>query len=182
MTAHSPTLTPLYYVTAHSTDLPLLHLRHRHFTAHALWWLCNQQWLRPAGLYERCKLALEPKRLKTSALRRNSLKLNSWRYSSEGPRSTRAVAAIYQVTTELSARDWVDPVADLMLPDTFQGYSRKSKPVLLGWHLDVLITISERLRWDSFQINSVHIYMRFKFKVLFIHLNNSSWQLIDCRW
>ena len=25
------------------------------------WWLCNLQWLRPAGLYERCKLALELK-------------------------------------------------------------------------------------------------------------------------
>ena len=29
------------------------------------WWFCNLQWLRPAGLYERCKLALELKRLKT---------------------------------------------------------------------------------------------------------------------
>ena len=32
------------------------------------WWFCNLQWLRPAGLYERCKLALELKRLKTPAL------------------------------------------------------------------------------------------------------------------
>ena len=29
------------------------------------WWFCNLQWMRPAGLYERCKLALELKRLKT---------------------------------------------------------------------------------------------------------------------
>ena len=33
-----------------------------------IWWFCNLQWLRPAGLYERCKLALELKRLKTPAL------------------------------------------------------------------------------------------------------------------
>ena len=32
------------------------------------WWFCNLQWLRPAGLYERCKLALELKRLKTPAV------------------------------------------------------------------------------------------------------------------
>ena len=32
------------------------------------WWFCNLQWLRPAGLYERCKLALELKRLKTPGL------------------------------------------------------------------------------------------------------------------
>ena len=62
------------YVTAHSTTLPLLHLRHRHFTYVTWrapmplwwclgliypWWFCNMQWLRPAGLYEICKLALE---------------------------------------------------------------------------------------------------------------------------
>ena len=29
------------------------------------WWFCNLQWLRPAGLHERWKLALELKRLKT---------------------------------------------------------------------------------------------------------------------
>ena len=66
------------YVTAHSTEHPLLHLRNRHFT-YVTWWvahahmmmfnismmICNQQWLRHAGLYERCKLALEFKRLKT---------------------------------------------------------------------------------------------------------------------
>ena len=32
------------------------------------WWFCNVQWLRPAGLYERCKLALELKRLKNPGL------------------------------------------------------------------------------------------------------------------
>ena len=32
------------------------------------WGFCNLQWLRPAGLYERCKLALELKRLKTPDL------------------------------------------------------------------------------------------------------------------
>ena len=32
------------------------------------WWFCNLQWLRPAGLYERCKLTLELKRLKTPVL------------------------------------------------------------------------------------------------------------------
>ena len=99
------------YVTAHSTTVPLLHLRHRHFILHGSfsnpsdalptsqlvlqpfccfiyiigtlptspgephmplwwcliypWWFCNLQWLRSAGLHERCKLALELKRLKT---------------------------------------------------------------------------------------------------------------------
>ena len=32
------------------------------------WWFCNLQWLRPAGLYERCKFALELKRLKTPGI------------------------------------------------------------------------------------------------------------------
>ena len=32
------------------------------------WWFCNLEWLRPAGLYERYKLVLELKRLKTSVL------------------------------------------------------------------------------------------------------------------
>ena len=32
------------------------------------WWFCNLEWLRPAGLYERCKLALELIMLKTPAL------------------------------------------------------------------------------------------------------------------
>ena len=32
------------------------------------WWYFNLQWLRPAGLYERHKMALELKRLKTPAL------------------------------------------------------------------------------------------------------------------
>ena len=68
------------YVTAHSTAFMLLHLRHRHFTyvtcwiangpmkmftVICSWWFCNLQWLWPAGLYERCKLALELKRLKS---------------------------------------------------------------------------------------------------------------------
>ena len=96
------------YVTAHSTSLPLLHLRRGSFsnpsaalptsqlslqsfrcftyvigTSHTSpgephmplwwcllcsWWFCYLQWLRPAGLYERCKLALELKRLKTPEL------------------------------------------------------------------------------------------------------------------
>ena len=99
------------YVTARSTTVPLLHLRHRHFSSFSnpstalptsqlvlqpfrcftyvigtsptspgkppmpLWlclisprWFCNLQWLRPAGLHERCKMALELKRLKTPAL------------------------------------------------------------------------------------------------------------------
>ena len=33
------------------------------------WWFCNFEWLRPAGLYKRCKLALELKRLKTPGLK-----------------------------------------------------------------------------------------------------------------
>ena len=33
------------------------------------WWFCNLQWLRPARLYERCKLALELKRLKIPGLK-----------------------------------------------------------------------------------------------------------------
>ena len=43
------------------------------------WWFCNLQWLRPAGLYERCKLVLEFKRLKTPGL--------------DEPKPTEAVAA-----------------------------------------------------------------------------------------
>ena len=35
------------------------------------WWFYNMQWLRRAGLYERCKLALELKRLKTPGLKRS---------------------------------------------------------------------------------------------------------------
>ena len=33
------------------------------------WWFCNLQWLRNARVYEKCKLALELKRLKTPALK-----------------------------------------------------------------------------------------------------------------
>ena len=74
------------YVTAHCTALPLLHLRHRHFTNVMPlwwcliypWWFCNLQWLRPARLYERCKLALAHKRLKTSGVD-VMLKTEKWR-------------------------------------------------------------------------------------------------------
>ena len=69
------------YVTARSTTVPLLHLRHMHFT-YVTWragyapmimfnismQFYNLQWLWPAGLYERCKLALDLKRLKTPGL------------------------------------------------------------------------------------------------------------------
>ena len=83
------------YVTAHSAALPLVHLHLRNFTyvtwraAHAPmivfsliypWWFCNLQWLRPAGLYEKCKLALELKRLKTPVLEPSiSLVHGQWR-------------------------------------------------------------------------------------------------------
>ena len=91
-TAHSTTLPPLHLrhksfynpsVASPTSQvilqtLPLLHLRHRHTYVEPPmslwwcliypWWFCNLQWLRPAGLYERCKLALELKRLKTPAL------------------------------------------------------------------------------------------------------------------
>ena len=60
-------------------------------------------------------------------------KLNSWRFSSEGPRPTEAVAKrypstlisvflngfryfSYQIATNLSSRGWVDPVPDPRLP------------------------------------------------------------------
>ena len=82
--SHSPTLTSLHYVTAHSPTLPPLCLCHSSFYRPSVasptspgeppvplwwcliypWWFCNLQWLRPAGLYERRKLALELKRLK----------------------------------------------------------------------------------------------------------------------
>ena len=65
------------YVTAHSTALPLLYVIGTLPTSPGEppvplwwcliypWWFCNLQWLRPAGFYGRCKLALELKRLKT---------------------------------------------------------------------------------------------------------------------
>ena len=88
VTAHITTLPLLHllyrhftYIKAHSKTITLLHLRHRHFTyvnwrgAHAPmmiskypWWFCNLQWLWTAELYDRCKLALELKRLKTPTL------------------------------------------------------------------------------------------------------------------
>ena len=98
------------YVTAHSPTLPRLYLRHSSFyspfvcftyvigTSPTLpgeppmplwwcliypWWFCNQQWLRPARLFERCKLALELKRLKTPGLGKSRI----WRGDFESPRS-----------------------------------------------------------------------------------------------
>ena len=76
------------YVTTHYPTLPPLYLRRSSFYSPSvasatspgeppmlLWWcsiyprwFCNLQWLRPAILYERCKLALKVKRLKTPGL------------------------------------------------------------------------------------------------------------------
>ena len=95
VTAHSPTLPPIYrrHSSFYSPSVasPTSYARqlcHRRFT-YVIgtsptwpgeppmplwwcliypWWSCNPQWLRPAGLYERCKLALELKRLKTPDL------------------------------------------------------------------------------------------------------------------
>ena len=39
---------------------------------------------------------------------------------------------LYQVATQLSSRDWVDPVPDPILPEKFLGYSRDSNPGPLG--------------------------------------------------
>ena len=39
------------------------------------WWFCSLQWLRPVRLYEKCKLALELKRLKTPGLKRPDIYL-----------------------------------------------------------------------------------------------------------
>ena len=41
------------------------------------WWFCNVQWLRPAGLYERCKLALELKRLKNPGVNPSNVRVSS---------------------------------------------------------------------------------------------------------
>ena len=41
------------------------------------WWFCNLLWLRPSGLNERCKLALELKRLKTPDLGATSILLHN---------------------------------------------------------------------------------------------------------
>ena len=50
----------------------------------SLWWcvihpcrFCDLQWLRPAGLYERCKLAVDLKRLKTPTLGYNLLQVRT---------------------------------------------------------------------------------------------------------
>ena len=50
----------------------------------------------------------------------------------------------YQVATQLSPRDWVDPVPDPILPEKFLGYSRESNPGPLGWQSEVLTTIPNR--------------------------------------
>ena len=70
------------YVTTHSTAFPLLHLHHRHFT-YITWWAAHAPMMMlkyihddfiicnvcgPQGLYERWKLALKLKRLKTPVL------------------------------------------------------------------------------------------------------------------
>ena len=79
--SYSPTLLPLYLYRSSFYNLSVASHTSQHFTyftwraAHALWWcliypwwFCNLQWLRPAGLYERYKVALELKRLKTPEL------------------------------------------------------------------------------------------------------------------
>ena len=50
----------------------------------------------------------------------------------------------YQVTVQLSSRDWVDPVPDPILPEKFLGYSRESNPGPIGWQSDMLTTIPNR--------------------------------------
>ena len=52
---------------------------------------------------------------------------------------------LIQVATQLSSRDWVDPVPDPILPEKFLGYSRKSNPGPLGWQSDVLTTMPNRI-------------------------------------
>ena len=81
-------LTLLHLHHTHCPTLLQLYLRHSSFYSHSIaspmlpgeppmslwwcltypWWFCNVQWLRPAEVYERCKLALELKRLKTAVL------------------------------------------------------------------------------------------------------------------
>ena len=86
VTAHSPTLLLLYLSFSNpSASLPISQLILQPFCSftYVTWRaahdplmmfkvylciFCNVQWLRPAGLYERCKLALEPKRLKTPVI------------------------------------------------------------------------------------------------------------------
>ena len=96
-----------------------------------------------------------------------------WHYSSEEPRltdkrllpdgsigalwlATRYLSALisvfltgfryfsYQVATQLSSRDWVDPVPDPILPEKFPGYSRKSNPGPLKWQSGMLTTLPNR--------------------------------------
>ena len=47
----------------------------------------------------------------------------------------------YQVATQFSSEDWVDPVTDPILPEKFLGYSRESNPGPLGCQTDLLTTI-----------------------------------------
>ena len=47
---------------------------------------------------------------------------------------------LIQVATQLSSRDWMDPVPDPILPEKFLGYNRESNPGPLGWQSDVLTT------------------------------------------
>ena len=89
VTAHPPTLPPLYLLFSNpSAAFPTSQFILQPFRCFTfvigtsptspgeplmpLWWcliypciFCNVQWLQPARLYERCKLALELKRLKT---------------------------------------------------------------------------------------------------------------------
>ena len=51
------------------------------------WWFCNLQWLRPAGIYERCKLTLELKSLKTPSIEVVSGTSPSWIHANS-PRTT----------------------------------------------------------------------------------------------
>ena len=44
------------------------------------WWFCNLQWLRPAGLYEMSKLALELKRLKPLVYREGIPTSRRWHW------------------------------------------------------------------------------------------------------
>ena len=73
------------------------------------------------------------------------------------------ISLSYQVTTQLSSRDWVDPIPDPILPGysrelnpgpigwsphvpdpTLPGYSRESNPGPLGRQSDVLTSIPNR--------------------------------------
>ena len=69
------------------------------------WWFCNLLWLRPAGLYERCKLALELKRLKTPGLGGTALFRERHTYlliSSESSRDNPLIACSTPLTISLT--------------------------------------------------------------------------------